>query len=248
MMLTSYFRCCNFLLKGVEEAFCVFRLVAVSFPGLFLLSLSSVRAADSVGLTFAEKHLEAQVGLADRNVTVEFPFENKTKQPVQLVEIKPTCGCTEAVAELKPYAPGEKGVVRVTFNFGHRVGRQLQIVNVKTNPAPTETIVLLLGVTIPEPVKFEPKFVYWKLGEPVSTKRVTARVVPDAPFKVVRFESSNPVMGVEAKPREGEPGVYDLDITPKATDAELSATLSLVGETPQGEIVAYAAYGIVRKF
>jgi hypothetical protein len=128
------------------------------------------------------------------------------------------------------------------------VGRQLQVIQVSTRPESSEPLVLLLGVDIPEPVKFQPRFVYWTLDEIAAPKTLRVQINPRAPFRVVRFESSQAALTVKAEPVAGKEGAYLLTVQPKSTQTELSATISLVGETSQKETVAYAAYALVRKF
>lgn len=49
-------------------------------------------------------------------VTTEFEFTNIGTAPLILTEVRPTCGCTIADYTKTPVKPGEKGVIKITYN------------------------------------------------------------------------------------------------------------------------------------
>jgi hypothetical protein len=49
-------------------------------------------------------------------VTTAFEFTNIGKEPLILTEVRPTCGCTIADYTKNPVKPGEKGIIKITYN------------------------------------------------------------------------------------------------------------------------------------
>ena len=66
-----------------------------------------------------------------------------------VASVRASCGCTAATLDKTTYAPGEQGVVDVTFTFDGRTGPQVKYVTVTTaGPDPQEHL-LTLTVDIP---------------------------------------------------------------------------------------------------
>jgi len=49
-------------------------------------------------------------------VTTVFEYTNIGKEPLILTEVRPTCGCTIADYTKTPVKPGDKGVIKITYN------------------------------------------------------------------------------------------------------------------------------------
>lgn len=48
-------------------------------------------------------------------VVYEYEFENTADEPVAVLSVSTGCGCTRPEYPVKPLAPGEKGVIKITF-------------------------------------------------------------------------------------------------------------------------------------
>ncbi|PID93435.1 MAG: hypothetical protein CSA95_07685 [Bacteroidetes bacterium] len=70
-------------------------------------------------------------------VTFGFKFANEGEKDLLIVKVKATCGCTVIDYPRKPLAPGEKGVLHVTFNSEGKKGYQNKQVTVTTNATPS---------------------------------------------------------------------------------------------------------------
>lgn len=73
-----------------------------------------------------------------------FEFENTGTEPLQILRVKPSCGCTTPEYTREPVLPGERGKLLVTFNSAGKLGPQNKTVAVYTNVAegPEGTFVL----------------------------------------------------------------------------------------------------------
>lgn len=63
----------------------------------------------------------------------EFSFTNTGKQPLKIVQAKPSCGCTAPDWTKSEIAPGEKGAVTVRFDSKGRLDQQNKSVRLITN-------------------------------------------------------------------------------------------------------------------
>jgi hypothetical protein len=121
------------------------RLARLVFLGTLLGSLvaPSARALDwektQVALT-AERGADA--------VRTKFEFKNSSKKTVHILEVRTSCGCTEAAISSSEIPAGESGSIAVLFTIGNRTGLQEKEIFLVTDDAATP-VKLGLKVTIP---------------------------------------------------------------------------------------------------
>lgn len=68
-----------------------------------------------------------------KEVEVKFPFTNEGTEPLEIRDLRSTCGCTVPALEKTEYAPGEGGEITVIFNPHNRSGLNQRTVTVTTN-------------------------------------------------------------------------------------------------------------------
>jgi hypothetical protein len=73
------------------------------------------------------------------NLEVSFRFKNVGDKPLVISNVSASCGCTVPETPKKPYAPGETGVIKASFNSSGKVGSQSKQVNVFANLDPAMT-------------------------------------------------------------------------------------------------------------
>ncbi len=69
-------------------------------------------------------------------VNHKFKFKNTGNAPLVIKNVDVSCGCTFPSYPFIPIKPGEEGVIDVTFDSEHKVGRQKPTVTVVTNGRP----------------------------------------------------------------------------------------------------------------
>ena len=81
------------------------------------------------------------------NLEVSFRFKNTGSKPLVISRVWAQCGCTVPETPQKPYAPGETGVIKASFNSTSKSGIQTKEVymSANTNPA-TSTMVFHVDV------------------------------------------------------------------------------------------------------
>ena len=95
---------------------------------LTILGLSFLTNISAQELTF--KETEHDFGLIDEtmgDVHYDFEFTNTGSEPLVIKSVIPGCGCTSAKWSEKPYKPGAKGVVRITYHVDNRQMESLSI-------------------------------------------------------------------------------------------------------------------------
>jgi len=73
------------------------------------------------------------------NLDVSFRFKNTGTKPLIISNVTAGCGCTVPETPKKPYAPGETGVIKASFNSTGKTGTQSKQVYVSANVNPPMT-------------------------------------------------------------------------------------------------------------
>lgn len=78
-----------------------------------------------------------------------FVFKNAGQKPVHILEVRSSCGCTDAYPTTSQVAAGEDGAMVVVFTIGNRTGLQEKEITVFTDDA-AKPVRLLLKVSLPD--------------------------------------------------------------------------------------------------
>jgi len=70
-------------------------------------------------------------------VEVSFRFKNTGSKPLVISSVTAGCGCTIPETPQKPFAPGEEGSIKASFNSSGRKGENNKSVYVKANTTST---------------------------------------------------------------------------------------------------------------
>jgi hypothetical protein len=97
-----------------------------------LVFLSAIVFAQN-GLKFEKTKENAGMVREGEKLVFEYPFENTGTQPVIISEAKVQCTCTTVEFPKQPVKPGEKGVIKVTFDTTNKMDRQDRTVQLVTN-------------------------------------------------------------------------------------------------------------------
>ncbi|CAM2066518.1 DUF1573 domain-containing protein [Sulfidibacter corallicola] len=101
-------------------------LAAVSFLGF---------AQDGSGPKLQMEKMSHDFGDIDKGskVSTAFQFTNTGDAPLEIKNVKTSCGCTSAKPEKSVFQPGEAGEIPVTFNSGRFSGKISKSVTILTN-------------------------------------------------------------------------------------------------------------------
>lgn len=84
-------------------------------------------------ITFQEKSFDFGDIQQGNQVSHKFVFQNTGSEPLMVLQVQTTCGCTAPEWPKKPIPPGESAEIVVNFNSTKKVGRQNKIITVYTN-------------------------------------------------------------------------------------------------------------------
>ncbi len=80
----------------------------------------------------------------------EFKFKNTGNAPLEIRNVTASCGCTQPSFPFMPIAPGEEGVIGVTFNSTGKINEQRPTVTVTANTKTPVTKLFLEGMVRPK--------------------------------------------------------------------------------------------------
>lgn len=178
--------------------------------------------AGAAGLEFSQPVKDVNAPADATAVTESFEFKNLGDKPVTIAKADPTCSCLKIeISDGKlNYAPGESGVVRVTFEVGNFSGVVDKMVAIWLDGDPPDkpSRSVTVRVHIPVLVAIEPKTVKWELGGQAEPKTIQIRMAEGQTIHVTGVKSSSELFATEIKTLE-EGKKYDLIVTPNATKA-----------------------------
>ena len=194
--------------------------------GIFCLSLSA-----QAKLKWDSKLKELFPSLLDKKVVANYAFENVGEEPVKIMSVKPSCGCTTAELEKRIYQPGETGVINTTFELGEQSGLQMKAILVTTEGSELQPEILELLVHIPELVEVEPDFAQWWPNEEKEKKTITLTASHIDTFQITKVESQNPQF--KATLEVLDPGKnYQISVTPPDAIPNATGTLRIFTDIP----------------
>ncbi|MCC7408888.1 MAG: DUF1573 domain-containing protein [Phycisphaeraceae bacterium] len=197
-------------------------------------------------LEWPSRTIQLQAAPADTQATASFTFTNRGEKPVNILEVRSTCGCTTGRQEKMTYAPGETGAITVTFEFGDRSGKQTKHVFVRTDEPKQREYPLALEVDIPVLLEITPAVLVWQSVDGAASKTLTLRpwrpADPQAGpgLRIVKVEASPDVVDLELVPAPSQEASVSDDPTP-AQQVEQSG----VAEAPTTQPAAASADGPV---
>ena len=80
----------------------------------------------------------------------EFFFTNEGAEPLKIISAKAECGCTKPDIPKTEVAPGEKGVIKVTYNPLGRPGGFTKVITVRCSGNPGKVNLKIRGVVLPK--------------------------------------------------------------------------------------------------
>ena len=86
--------------------------------------------------------------VAGERATYNFKFTNTGKSDLIIAQVHSSCGCTVPKYPKEAIAPGESGVIRVTFDSSGRKGVQNKSITLSTNCQPPNTMIRIKALVI----------------------------------------------------------------------------------------------------
>ncbi len=112
--------------------------------------------------------------MAEEDIRYEYVFTNTGGQPLQILNVHPTCGCTTTGEIEKVIAPGDKGKIPIEFHTKGYKGKVEKAIRVSTNVPGKQMITLKIGGEIWEPIESNPR--YASFGQLVDKNQSSRRL------------------------------------------------------------------------
>lgn len=182
-----------------------------------------------------------------KDVFHNFTYKNTGNGPLEILAIRPGCGCTTAGAYDKVVAPGGTGSLPIKVNTDKFSGYISKTITILTNcPQPDAAITLIMKGEVWEPMTFMPKTVGFgrvSLQDPkgmATTQTLTIINNAKTPASLSPPKSNNP--GIKGELKVVEPGKkfeVIVSLVPPLQGGVLGASLSFetgLAEYPRFEV------------
>jgi hypothetical protein len=114
------------------------------------MALEAVQSAVLPELSFANESHDFGTINEGQVVETEFKFTNTGKAPLIISSAQGSCGCTVPEYPNAPVAPGEEGVIRVSFNSEGKPNQQSKTVTLTTNAVPSTKVLTITANVTPK--------------------------------------------------------------------------------------------------
>jgi len=176
-------------------------------------------------LIWEKTELELSPAAGADSAVFNFKYENKGDKQIHINAVRPSCGCTTATLKSNDVKPGEKGEIVATLKTGDHGGVLQKTVTVETDDAAHPQTVLTLKANVSQVLELQPALVFWQAKEEPKPKTIMVKVGKGLNIKKIDVTSSGPEFTTKVEP--GAAGEFKILVTPKDTEHQLNATLSV---------------------
>ena len=129
----------------MKRVFSLFTIVLIS-----AMAFAMFAADNGAVMTFEEKsHDFGTIKEADGPVSHTFEFTNTGDEPLVIINVNASCGCTRPEYSKEPIKPGKTGKIKVTYNPAGRPGEFSKDVKIRTN-GNKRPILKITGIVLPK--------------------------------------------------------------------------------------------------
>ena len=215
---------------------------------LLLPALVALPAMAAAPKAVVEKPV-VDVGVVKKGepVSYDFVIRNAGDAPLEITEVKPSCGCTVADFDelIAPGASGKVSVVVETDAFGGGIAKS---VTVFTNDANNPKLSLVVKANVREPVVARPGYARFVTveGQAADASVQTVAAADGSPFEVLGVQSPYPFVKASHR-REGDSWKVEVNLDHRSAPTGSMADYVLVRTNhPEQQVVKIAVSGLVR--
>lgn len=144
-----------------------------------------------------------------KDVEHDYWFHNTGNGPLEILQVKPSCGCTTTSQYDKVVQPGQSGKIPIKVATGHATGPITKSITVTTNvPGPGGTIALQVKGELWQAIQATPNSALFGNVSAAQTKegpmvrKLTIANNSESPVKLGELKSNNPAFKGEIKELE----------------------------------------------
>jgi len=131
----------------------IFFIVLIAFG-------NTINAQVLKNITFvAEEHDFGSIKEENGPAEYEFVFKNTSTEPLKILNVRASCGCTTPAWTREEVAPGAEGIIKASYNPRNRPGPFHKTITVTTSATTNNTVILRInGQVEPKPRTIEDDF------------------------------------------------------------------------------------------
>jgi hypothetical protein len=202
-----------------------------------------VATVANAALQFTDTSLVIKATPQDRELQARYTFTNSGPEPIWIVQLNTSCGCTKAVADKTEYQPGETGTITATYTIGLSQGRHSHTINIQTSEPNTPPYILKLTAELPSgttplanttpAVVLVPRELVWS-RPPYATKTISITLNDSTTTKLTATcDSDQFELKLDETVRPST-----LQVTPKASAASTRAEITVLSTPAEGPPIA----------
>jgi hypothetical protein len=186
-----------------------------------------------------------------KDIEHDFWFHNTGNGPLEILQVKPSCGCTTTSQYDKVVQPGKSGKIPIKVATGHATGPITKSITITTNiPGPSATVALQVKGELWQAIQATPNNAAFGNISAAQTKegplvrKLTIANNTESPVKLGEAKSNN--AGFKGELKELEPGKkWELTVTlsPTQPTGVLSGMIELetgITDLPKVQIACSA--------
>ena len=203
-------------------------------------------------IVFEELVFDFGMMYQQEEVSHEFAFTNQGNGPLRIGRVQSTCGCTAAIATQGEIAPGESGVISITFRSGRMRSRVTKHIYVESNDPLEPRATLTVTGEVKEEVEVVPRGIYIGtvlVGETLE-RSVVIRPVDVESLEIVSVTVNHAALRVaDPVALEDGSGGYRLDLQFGPVDSadRISAKVIVRTNLEHSNEIYIAIYGRVQE-
>lgn len=196
----------------------------LSIRYLNLAAFAALSSVASAQITWDSTTVSSAPDLLDEEAKAVFAFTNTGEAPVEIVSVKPSCGCTATQLAKRRYEPGESGEITASMRIGSRTGKQQKTIRVQSAVAggARDNVVLTMSFDLPEYAKLSPAVLVWRDPEPREPKKVSITLTDSLPIEVTGILIDGKAFSARLEKVIGEERKYEVLIAPPPVDVPSS--------------------------
>ncbi len=181
----------------------------------------------------------------------DFVFTNIGKATLQIIDVRPGCGCTTAGTWDKQVEPGKTGSIPLEFNSANYGGSVLKSATVTCNDPAQSNIVLQIKGTVWKPIEIAPSMAVFNVSSETQTNDTKiVRIVSNLEEPLVLSDLQCTNHSFKAELKTVRPGKeFELHITalPPFTAPSMVAPVTLKTSSTNMPLINVSAYVAVQQ-
>lgn len=189
------------------------------------LSQENVTTSTKGNLVFANLEKEIVLEVGETSKEISFGFTNKGQNPIRIVGIKSSCGCTVPEFEKKEYAPGESGILNVSFKSSSGVQNTSGTVLLVSDEEKDNFYTLRLLVTRKQVARLSSQKEEWEIGSAPVEREIIVDIIEKGTH-IIEVSSNNDAFDVRMVTIEPNQQ-YRIKVRPRTNEYPASGSLRL---------------------